>query len=66
MQPGQRQDSGAQDPDRFDREMAAAQDAVSDAEDSPLADPLARLAGGAKDQRGANAEAFTAVCDDQG
>ena len=58
--------TGGQVPDRFDQAMAAAQDALGDTEDSPLADPLAKLAGSAEDERVANVEAFMAICDDQG
>lgn len=59
-------DTGGQDSDRFDRAVAEAQDALGDAEDGPLAGPLAKLAGSAAHERVADVDAFMAVCADEG
>ncbi|MCR6649109.1 MAG: hypothetical protein NVV70_13590 [Cellulomonas sp.] len=57
---------GGQDTDRFDQAVAAAQEALSEAGDTPLDEPLAQLVGSPEAARGTGAEAFLAVCEDHG
>ena len=55
--------TGGQDPEWFDRSVATAEDALGDAEDSTLAELLARLTASPEDERTADVEAFMASCE---
>lgn len=58
--------AGGHEPDGFEPAVNAAQDALADVEETPLAAPLAALAGGAEGDRDTGAAAFMAVCEDHG
>ncbi|UJP39691.1 hypothetical protein [Cellulomonas palmilytica] len=58
--------TGGQVPDEFEETVATSRDRLGEAQDGPVADALEALAATPDDAQAAGADAFLAVCADEG